>query len=41
MCLYYLGMPRREGTQLEDELYLKMESLGRSRHNPYDLKYLI
>jgi len=41
MCLYYLGMPRREGTQLEDELYVKLESLGRSRHNPYDLKYLI
>lgn len=41
MCLYYLGMPRREGTQLEDELYLKLERLGRSRHNSYDLKYLI
>lgn len=41
MCLYYLGMPRREGAQLEDELYLKLEDMGRSRHNPYDLKYLI
>ena len=41
MCLYYLGMPRRNGTQLEDELYLKLEQMGRSRHNPYDLKYLI
>jgi GH24 family phage-related lysozyme (muramidase) len=41
MCLYYLGMPRREGTQLEDELYVKLEDMGRSRHNPYDLKYLI
>ncbi|MEB3323115.1 MAG: C39 family peptidase [Synechococcaceae cyanobacterium] len=41
MCLYYLGMPRRTGVQLEDELYRKLEGLGRSRHNPYDLKYLI
>lgn len=41
MCLYYLGMPRREGTQLEDELYQKMDDLGRSRHDPYDLQVLI
>lgn len=41
MCLYYLGMPRRNGVQLEDELYRKLEQLGKSRHSPYDLKFLI
>lgn len=41
MCLCYLGMPRPDGAQLEDELYQKMESLGKSRHDPYHLKYLI
>ena len=41
MCLYFLGMPRRQGTQLEDELYRKLEELGKSRHNPFDLQYLI
>lgn len=41
MCLYYLGYPRRAGTELEDELYQKLERLGKSRHNPYDLQFLI
>ncbi|MEB3165992.1 MAG: C39 family peptidase [Cyanobacteriota bacterium] len=41
MCLYYLGMPPRQGLQLEDELYQKLDALGRSRHDPYDLQYLI
>jgi GH24 family phage-related lysozyme (muramidase) len=41
MCLCYLGLPRPSGSQLEDQLYRKLEELGRSRHNPYDLKYLI
>lgn len=41
MCLYFLGYPRHEGTQLEAELYQKLEKLGRSRCDPYDLKYLI
>jgi GH24 family phage-related lysozyme (muramidase)/uncharacterized protein YvpB len=41
MCLYYLGLPLRTGTQLEDELYRKMEKLGKDRHNPYDLQFLI
>ena len=41
MCLYYLGYPRQPGTQLEDALYQKLEDLGRSRHDPYDLQYLI
>jgi GH24 family phage-related lysozyme (muramidase) len=41
MCLCYLGMPRPNGVQLEDELYQKLEALGRSRHDPYQLKYLI
>jgi|694.fasta_scaffold76303_3 GH24 family phage-related lysozyme (muramidase) len=41
MCLTYLGMPPKPGTQLEDELYRKMEQLGWSRHDPNDLKTLI
>lgn len=41
MCLYYLGYPRRPGMQLEDELYQKLETMGRSRHDPYDLQFLI
>ena len=41
MCLYYLGMPRRAGSELEDELYRRMETLGRDRHDPYDLQFLI
>lgn len=41
MCLYFLGYPRRPGTQLEDELYQKLEDLGKSRHDPYDLQFLI
>lgn len=41
MCLYFLGLPRRTETQLEDELYRKMEQLGKDRHNPYDLQALI
>jgi len=41
MCMYYLGYPRREGAQLEDELYQKLDELGKSRHDPYDLQYLI
>lgn len=41
MCLYFLGYPRRQGTQLEDELYQKLEDLGKSRHDPYDLQFLI
>ena len=41
MCLYFLGLQRRKGSQLEDELYLRMEGLGKDRHNPYDLQYLI
>lgn len=41
MCLTYLGMPHPPGTQLEDALYLKMEKLGWSRHDPHDLKALI
>lgn len=41
MCLLFLSYPRRPGTQLEDELYQKLEDLGRSRHDPYDLQYLI
>lgn len=41
MCLCFLGMPRPSGIQLEDELYRKMETMDRSRHDPYDLKFLI
>lgn len=41
MCLYHLGYPRRPGSQLEDELYQKLERLGKSRHDPYDLQFLI
>lgn len=41
MCLYHLDYPRRPGTQLEDELYQKLEDLGKSRHDPYDLQFLI
>lgn len=41
MCLYYLGYPRPEGVQLEDQLYQKLEDLGKSRHDPYDLQFLI
>lgn len=41
MCLYFLGYPRQSGTQLEDALYRKLEELGRSRHDPYDLQFLI
>lgn len=41
MCLCYLGMAHPQGQQLEDALYRKLEALGKSRHNPYDLKYLI
>ncbi|WP_094556963.1 C39 family peptidase [Synechococcus sp. 1G10] len=41
MCLTFLGMPHPPGTQLEDALYLKMEKLGWSRHDPQDLKALI
>lgn len=41
MCLYFLGYPRQSGMQLEDELYKKLESLGKSRHDPYDLQFLI
>lgn len=41
MCLTYLGMLRKPGTQLEDELYRKMEQLGWSRHDPNDLMTLI
>ena len=41
MCLRYLGMQNQGGIQLEDQLYQKLETLGRSRHDPYDLKYLI
>ncbi len=41
MCLVYLGMPKPPGSQLEDELYVKLERMGKSRHNPYDLQYLI
>lgn len=41
MCLLYLGMSERDGVQLEDQLYRKMEQLGKSRHSPYDLKFLI
>lgn len=41
MCLYYLGYPRQPGTQLEDELYKKLEDLGRNRHDPYDLQFLV
>lgn len=41
MCLYYLGYPRQSGTQLEDGLYKTLEDLGRSRHDPYDLQFLI
>jgi GH24 family phage-related lysozyme (muramidase)/uncharacterized protein YvpB len=41
MCLAYLGMPHPPGNQLEDTLYRKMEQLGWSRHDPYDLKALV
>jgi GH24 family phage-related lysozyme (muramidase)/uncharacterized protein YvpB len=41
MCLTYLGMPRKPGTQLEDELYRQMERLGWDRHDPNDLMTLI
>ena len=41
MCLEYFGVKPSPGKQLEDELYQKMENLGRDRHNPYDLQYLI
>jgi len=41
MCLCYLGMPYPSDCQLEDKLYIKLEQLGRDRHNPYDLKFLI
>lgn len=42
MCLHHLGMdPKPAGEQLEDVLYRRLESKGRSRHNPYDLKALI
>ena len=41
MCLQFYGVKPPAGKQLEDVLYEKMESLGRSRHNPYDLQYLI
>ncbi|MFN9693627.1 MAG: C39 family peptidase [Synechococcaceae cyanobacterium] len=41
MCLQFFGVKPPPGKQLEDVLYEKMESLGRSRHNPYDLQYLI
>lgn len=41
MCLYFLGYPRQPGTQLEDELYQKLEDMGKSRHDPYDLQFLI
>lgn len=41
MCLYYLGYPRQQGTQLEDQLYQRLEDLGKSRHDPYDLQFLI
>jgi GH24 family phage-related lysozyme (muramidase) len=41
MCLKYLGMKDPEGMQLEDYLYRKMLDLGKSRHDPYHLKYLI
>ena len=41
MCLLYLGMAPQPGSCLQDHLYQEMESLGRNRHNPYDIKYLI
>lgn len=41
MCLLYLGMAPQPASSLQDHLYQKLESIGRSRHNPYDLKYLI
>jgi GH24 family phage-related lysozyme (muramidase) len=42
MCLHHLGMdPRAGGELLEDVLYRRLETEGRSRHNPYDLKALI
>jgi hypothetical protein len=41
MCLLYLGYPRQRGTQLEDQLCQRLEDLGRSRHDPYDLQFLI
>jgi GH24 family phage-related lysozyme (muramidase) len=41
MCMYYLGYPRPQGSQLEDELYQKLDDMGKSRHDPYDLQYLI
>ena len=42
MCLHHLGMdPKPGGEQLEDVLYRRLETEGRSRHNPYDLKALI
>lgn len=43
MFFLYLGMaPQSQpGSCLQDYLYQRLESIGRSRHNPYDLKYLI
>ena len=41
MCLQYLGMKSENSMQLEDQLYKKIENLGKDRHNPSDLKFLI
>jgi len=41
MALAYLGMPYSSGSQLEDTLYLAMESLGWDRHDPNHLKALV
>jgi len=41
MCLYFLGIRGNGNGQLEDQLYRQMESMGLSRHSPYDLAQLV
>lgn len=41
MCLTHFGMKPTQEAQLEDEFYQFMIDRGRSRHDPYDLKWLV
>ena len=41
MCLSYFGLRPTRETQLEDEFYDFLIQQGRSRHDPYDLKWLV